>query len=177
MLAVALILVLALAAFGLVLFVALLVGMRNEPTYDELSTRPPSPLAALTRHMLGVSVRKPADRQFADDPDAPDANAPREPWFAGSPLHAKQLQRRGRVSADGHLDLTRPRLRRRCLGSLPVRRHEAVARAGLHRVRLLPGDEQLRAGDPQRRDQHLQRLQPPWLTVKPTTPGGDQHDR
>jgi hypothetical protein len=32
MLAVALILVLALAAFGLVLFVALLVGMRNEPT-------------------------------------------------------------------------------------------------------------------------------------------------
>jgi hypothetical protein len=81
MLAAMLILVLALAAFGLVLFLALLIGMRNEPTYDELSTRAPSPLAALTRRMLGASVRKPADRRYDD---APDADAPREPWFAGA---------------------------------------------------------------------------------------------
>ena len=39
MLAVALILILALAGFGLVFFVALLIGMRNEPTYYELGTR------------------------------------------------------------------------------------------------------------------------------------------
>jgi hypothetical protein len=82
MLAVALILVLALAALGLVLFVALLAGMRNEPTYDELSTSAPSPLAALARHLLGVSVRKPGNRGFATDADAPDA--PREPWFAAA---------------------------------------------------------------------------------------------
>jgi hypothetical protein len=84
MLAAALILVLALAAFGLVVFVALLIGMRNEPTYGELSTRPPSALAALTRRMLGVSVRKPGHRQLAAGADAPDADTPRQPWFAGA---------------------------------------------------------------------------------------------
>ena len=84
MLAVALILVLALAAFGLVLFAALLVGMRNEPTYGELSTSAPSPLAALTRHLLGVSVRKPGNRRFATNADAPNADEPREPWFAAA---------------------------------------------------------------------------------------------
>jgi hypothetical protein len=84
MLAIALILVLALAAFGLVLFVALLIGMRNEPTYGELSTSAPSPLAALTRHMLGVSVRKPGSRRLGADANAPQADAPREPWFAAA---------------------------------------------------------------------------------------------
>ena len=77
MLAGVLVLVLVLAGLGLVLFVALLAGMRNEPTYDELSTRAPSPLASLTRRMLGVSVRKPVSMQ------GDDADTPREPWFAG----------------------------------------------------------------------------------------------
>ena len=77
--AVALVLVLALAIVGLVLFVALLIGTRNEPTHYELSTRAPSQLAALTRRMLGVSVRKPTADRTTDD-DATD----REPWFAGT---------------------------------------------------------------------------------------------
>ena len=84
MLAVALILVHALAAFGLVLFVALLAGMRNEPTYGELSTSAPSPLAALTRHMLGVSVRKPGSRRLNAVADGHDVVAQREPWFAAA---------------------------------------------------------------------------------------------
>jgi NADH:ubiquinone oxidoreductase subunit 6 (subunit J) len=79
MLAGVLILVLVLAAIALVLFVAMVVGMRNEPTYDELSTRPPSPLASLTRRMLGVSVRKPATQQATANTEKP-----REPWFAGA---------------------------------------------------------------------------------------------
>jgi hypothetical protein len=77
MLAAVLIIVLALAAVALVLFVSLVVGMRNEPTYDQLSTRGPSPLATLARRMLGVSVRKPTIGQADDD-------TPREPWFAGA---------------------------------------------------------------------------------------------
>jgi hypothetical protein len=58
--------------------------MRNEPTYDELSTSAPSQLAALTRHMLGVSVRKPGNRRLPADAAAPDTDAPREPWFAAA---------------------------------------------------------------------------------------------
>jgi hypothetical protein len=79
MIAVALILIVALAVIALVVFVALVVGMRNEPTYDRLSTWAPSPLARLTRRMLGVSVRMPSSGQ----PDA-DQSEPREPWFAGA---------------------------------------------------------------------------------------------
>jgi hypothetical protein len=79
MFATVLILVLGLAAFALVLFVAMVVGMRNEPAYDRLNTRAPSLLATLTRRMLGVSVRTPVITQ-ADD----DATPPREPWFAGT---------------------------------------------------------------------------------------------
>ncbi len=79
MIAVVLIVILALAAVALVLFVALVVGMRSEPTYDQLSNRAPSPLAALTRRMLGVSVRKPTEGQAVADLDTPP-----EPWFAGA---------------------------------------------------------------------------------------------
>lgn len=75
MLAAVVIIVLALAALALVLFVGLVVGMRNEPTYDQLSARAPSPLARLARRMLGVSVRKPLTG---------DDDVPREPWFAGA---------------------------------------------------------------------------------------------
>jgi hypothetical protein len=74
----AMVLVLVLAAVALVLFVGLVVGMRNEPTYNRLSTRAPSRLAMLTRRMLGVSVRTPSSGQADAIPDTP-----REPWFAG----------------------------------------------------------------------------------------------
>jgi hypothetical protein len=84
MLTAALVLVLALAALGLLFFSALLIGMRNEPAHGNLTTNAPSPLAAMTRRMLGVSVRKPANRRLTNDPDAPDADEPRQPWFAGA---------------------------------------------------------------------------------------------
>jgi hypothetical protein len=74
-----LILVLVLAAVALVLFIALVVGMRNEPAYNQLSSRAPSLLSTLTRRMLGVSVRKPYPGQSDEDTDTP-----REPWFAGA---------------------------------------------------------------------------------------------
>jgi NADH:ubiquinone oxidoreductase subunit 6 (subunit J) len=78
MVAAMLIIVLVLAAIALALFVAMVVGMRNEPTYNRLNTRSPSPLATLTRRMLGVSVRTPVARR-ADD----DADTLAEPWYAG----------------------------------------------------------------------------------------------
>jgi hypothetical protein len=77
MFAAMLIVVLALAALALAVFVALLIGMRNEPSHDELSSRAPSLLAALTRRTLGVSVRKPTAAHS-------NAAASREPWFAGA---------------------------------------------------------------------------------------------
>jgi hypothetical protein len=73
-----LIAVLALAAIALVLFVALVVGMRNEPAYDRLNTSAPSPLALLTRRILGVSVRKSFPGPVGEDTDTS-----RQPWFAG----------------------------------------------------------------------------------------------
>jgi hypothetical protein len=79
MVAAMLILVLILAVLGLAGFVALLIGMRNEPSHDELSSRAPSLLAALTRRTLGVSVRKPSTANRN-----PNADTPREPWFAGA---------------------------------------------------------------------------------------------
>lgn len=79
MFAAMLIVISVLAALGLLGFFALLVGMRNEPTHDELSSRAPSLLAALTRRTLGVSVRKPSRA----NPN-PNADTPREPWFAGA---------------------------------------------------------------------------------------------
>jgi hypothetical protein len=77
MFAAMLILVPVLAALGLAVFIALLAGMRNEPSHDELSSRPPSLLAALTRRTLGVSVRKPTAAHH-------NADTAREPWFAGA---------------------------------------------------------------------------------------------
>ena len=87
------IVVLVLAALGLASFVVLLVGMRNEPTHDELSSRAPSLLAALTRRTLGVSVRKPSR---ANPNTNPNADAPREPWFAGAGYTPRNRDDEGR---------------------------------------------------------------------------------
>jgi hypothetical protein len=85
------IVVLALAALGLAGFVVLLVGTRNEPTHDELSSRAPSLLATLTRRRLGVSVRKPSRA----NPNS-SADAPREPWFAGAGYTPRNRDDEGR---------------------------------------------------------------------------------
>jgi hypothetical protein len=91
MLAAMLIVVAVRAALGLLGFLALLVGMRNEPPHYELSSRPPSLLAAFARRALGVSVRKPSRA----DPN-PDADAPREPWFAGAGYTPRNYNDEGR---------------------------------------------------------------------------------
>ena len=43
----------------LVLFAVVVIGMRQEPSEDELRRQAPSLMAALVRRVLGVSVRKP----------------------------------------------------------------------------------------------------------------------
>jgi hypothetical protein len=77
MLVAVLIIILTLAAGGIAFFVALIIGIHNEPSYDELSVRAPTLLAALARRMLGATVRKPSAEHAGDD------KAP-EPWFAGA---------------------------------------------------------------------------------------------
>jgi hypothetical protein len=43
----------------LVLLAVVVIGMRQEPSADELRRQAPSLMAALVRRMLGLSVRKP----------------------------------------------------------------------------------------------------------------------
>jgi hypothetical protein len=56
--------ILAAAAMGLVLVVlaAVVVGIRQEPSSQELTTQAPRLIARMTRRLVGVSVRRP-DRQ------------------------------------------------------------------------------------------------------------------
>jgi hypothetical protein len=91
MFAAMLIVIPALAALGLLGFFVLLVGMGSEPTHDKLSSRAPSLLAALTRRALGVSVRKPS----RVNPN-PNADVPREPWFAGAGYTPRNRDDEGR---------------------------------------------------------------------------------
>jgi hypothetical protein len=55
------ILILAVAAMGLVLLVlaVVIVGTRQEPSTQELSRQAPSVIAGLARRLLGVYVRRP----------------------------------------------------------------------------------------------------------------------
>ncbi len=49
----------AMMVLVLVLLAVVVIGMRQEPSTDELSIQTPSLLASLVRRMLGVYVRKP----------------------------------------------------------------------------------------------------------------------
>jgi hypothetical protein len=51
-------LVLAVIALVLLVLAVVAVGIRREPSNAELSTRAPSAISALTRRLLGVSVRR-----------------------------------------------------------------------------------------------------------------------
>jgi hypothetical protein len=61
-------LVIAISALVLILFRVVVVGIRREPPTAELSSRPPSPIAGLTRRLLGAYVRRP-NPVGADKPD------------------------------------------------------------------------------------------------------------
>lgn len=57
----------ALAAIAALLFVAVVMGIHQEPAYQELSSRPSRPIAAIVRRLLGVYVGKPADTEADED--------------------------------------------------------------------------------------------------------------
>jgi hypothetical protein len=65
---------LLLTAVALVLatLIVVVVGIRHEPSNTELRTQPPTRTAALTRRLLGVSVRRP-DPQATDEDHAPES--------------------------------------------------------------------------------------------------------
>jgi hypothetical protein len=56
-----LVLVSALAILTVLMFVAVVLGIRSESGYREMSTRAQRPLAVVVRRLLGVYVGKPAD--------------------------------------------------------------------------------------------------------------------
>jgi hypothetical protein len=63
-------LVVALAAIAALLLVAVVVGIHQEPSHQELRSRPSGPVAAIVRRLLGVYIRKPADAEADDDREA-----------------------------------------------------------------------------------------------------------
>jgi hypothetical protein len=56
---IAIVIVCAAAILVAVLLVVVVVGIKLEPPASELSTKAPNLTAAIVRHALGVSVRKP----------------------------------------------------------------------------------------------------------------------
>jgi hypothetical protein len=75
MLAVLLLLAASIALIVALLLVMVVVGIRQEPSATELTSRAPRPTAALARRMLGVHVRRP-------EPSEND-EAHRCPYLAG----------------------------------------------------------------------------------------------
>jgi hypothetical protein len=69
MLSVLVILGLALAVVGLILFIALCVAIQREDRSARLSSRPPSAGTAVTRRVAGLSVRRPAPPDLGNRPD------------------------------------------------------------------------------------------------------------
>lgn len=59
-------LVSALTVFALIIFVAVVVGIRSEPR-NQMTTQAHRPLAAVVRRLLGVYVSKTTDANAADD--------------------------------------------------------------------------------------------------------------
>jgi hypothetical protein len=64
-----LVLVTALAILAVLMFVAVVLGIRSESGYREMSTRAQRPLAMMVRGLLGVYVGKPANTDAEDNRD------------------------------------------------------------------------------------------------------------
>jgi hypothetical protein len=62
-----LVLVTALAILAVLMFVAVVLGIRSESGYREMSIRAQRPLAVMVRRLLGVYVGKPADADSEDN--------------------------------------------------------------------------------------------------------------
>jgi hypothetical protein len=59
-------LVFALAVFGMVVLIAVVVGIHSERHHREMTAKPQGPVGAMVRRLLGVYVAKPTDT-VADD--------------------------------------------------------------------------------------------------------------
>lgn len=59
MLTILVLMVTAVMALVLVLLAVVVVGIRQEPSEEELTGQPPNAVTAWVRHLLGVYVRKP----------------------------------------------------------------------------------------------------------------------
>jgi hypothetical protein len=81
MLTVLILLVLAAALTVLILLAVIVVVMRQEPCGVEMDTAAPSPVAAMVRRVLGVSVRRP-------DVPADDAGRREGRWPSTRPTSA-----------------------------------------------------------------------------------------
>jgi NADH:ubiquinone oxidoreductase subunit 6 (subunit J) len=64
MLIAVIVLVFVMTVLALVLFAVVVAGIKTEPPHEELGSKAPSLIAAVTRRLLGVYVSKPTD---ADD--------------------------------------------------------------------------------------------------------------
>jgi len=62
-----LVLVMALAILAVLMFVAVVLGIRSESGYREMPTRAQRPLAVMVRRLLGVYVGKPANTDAEDN--------------------------------------------------------------------------------------------------------------
>jgi hypothetical protein len=71
------ILILAVAAMGLVLvvFAAVVVGIRQEPSSQELTGQAPRLMARMTRRLVGVHVRRPDTCVIPDKQGEPSHTA------------------------------------------------------------------------------------------------------
>jgi hypothetical protein len=68
----------SLAIFVVLLLLIVVIGIRQEPSMEELSGQTPSPVAAFVRRLLGVYVRKP------DSPKLDQGGKGHAPLLAGS---------------------------------------------------------------------------------------------
>jgi hypothetical protein len=60
-------LILAVALLTVIVFVAVVVGIRSEPSCQEMTTHAQRPLASMVRRMLGVYVGRPTVADTRDD--------------------------------------------------------------------------------------------------------------
>lgn len=67
MLTAVIVFVVALAVVAAFLFAAVVVGIHQEPPYQELRSRAPGTVSAMVRRLLGIYVSKPADARTDED--------------------------------------------------------------------------------------------------------------
>ena len=75
--------IVALGFLAVIVFVAVVVGIRSESHHREMTTQAQRPLAAMVRRLLGVYVGKPADAETVDDREECLTGHPTDWWDNG----------------------------------------------------------------------------------------------